>query len=152
MLQCARSKVYKSGAVPMKLYASTMTGCPWRAKMVPCQAGGWKVTQMCAEHNHSLNDELHDKGMPPRARTTPSKGARALASAVDRSDTPPSEPFVSLQADFLPVMSSWPTITASGIKVYSEWHLLRSETDVSHSVLLCLCNSDCFRHHGHSLL
>jgi hypothetical protein len=117
MLQCARSKVYKTRGVPTKTYATRMTGCPWRAKMVPAQGGGWKVTALCAEHNHPLNDELNDKGMPPRARTTPAKGARALASAANRSYTTPRDPQVAPQPPFLPAVSAWPTVTASGIKV-----------------------------------
>ncbi|KAH3948037.1 hypothetical protein HBI56_202500 [Parastagonospora nodorum] len=116
MLQCARSKVYKARGVPQKHYATRMTGCPWRAKMIPQQGGGWRVTCLCSEHNHPLNDELNDKGMPPRARTTPARPPRTLASAVDQTFTPPGDPQNLMQGNFLPVMSSWPTVTASGIK------------------------------------
>jgi hypothetical protein len=121
MLQCARSKVYKAREVPQKNYATRMTSCPWRAKMVPHQGGGWKVTCLCQEHNHPLNDELNDKGMPPRARTTPARPSRTLANAADQSFTPPGEPMQLMGTNFAPVMSAWPTVTASGIKV-SVWN------------------------------
>lgn len=133
-LQCARSKDYKSKGVGQKVYATRMTGCPWRAKMVPHPGGGWKVTHVCPEHNHPLNDQLDDRGLPPRARTTPAKGARA--TAVERSfATPPVEPQMPTQATFMPTMSAvsaWPTTSASGIKVYcSSAFKSEAETDLS---------------------
>jgi hypothetical protein len=76
--------------------------------------------QLCAEHNHPLNDELNDKGMPPRARTTPAKGVRALASAADRAYEPPVDGPYQLPTTFLPAMSAWPSVTPSGIKVRSK--------------------------------
>jgi hypothetical protein len=85
--------------------------------MVPQAGGGWKVTCLCSEHNHPLNDELNDKGMPPRARTTPARPPRAIAIAGDQSSTPPGGPRNPMHGNFLPVMSAWPTVTASGIKV-----------------------------------
>jgi gluconolactonase len=74
------------------------------------------VTVLCAEHNHPLNDELNDKGMPPRARTTPAKATRALASAADRSFEPSGDQQFPMQNTYPPAMSAWPTVTASGIK------------------------------------
>jgi gluconolactonase len=74
------------------------------------------VTVLCAEHNHPLNDELNDKGMPPRARTTPAKATRALASSADRSFEPSGDQQFPMQNTFPPAMSAWPTVTASGIK------------------------------------
>jgi hypothetical protein len=116
MLQCSRSKEYKAKGAGQKVYATRMTGCPWRAKLTPSVGNGWKVTTMCQEHNHPLDDELNDRGVPPRARMTPAKPVRALAAAPERSHTPPGEPQFPLNT-FLPALSAWPTVTASGIKV-----------------------------------
>ena len=44
MLQCSRSKEYKAKGAGQKVYATRMTGCPWRAKLTPSVGNGWKVT------------------------------------------------------------------------------------------------------------
>lgn len=120
MLQCARSKEYKSKGIGHKVYATRMTGCPWRAKMQPHAGGGWKVTGVCMEHNHELNDVLDDKGMPPRARTTPAT-AKRKADAMGESTFTPTPPAPSTYANMppggqQPVTTNWPNLTTSGIR------------------------------------
>lgn len=121
MLQCARSKEYKSKGVGHKVYATRMTGCPWRAKMQPHPGGGWKVTAVCMEHNHELNDVLDDKGMPPRARTTPAlhKTKPGESSFTPPAPAPPPAPstYTTIPPPLPPpVTTSWPTMTASGTR------------------------------------
>lgn len=113
MLQCARSKEYKSKGVGRKVYATRMTGCPWRAKMQPHSGGGWKVTAVCMDHNHELNDVLDDKGMPPRARTSQAP-PRTRGAPVD--DTTYAPPNYLPPAGPPPVTTKWPTATLSGIR------------------------------------
>ncbi|KAF1365085.1 hypothetical protein EJ07DRAFT_170985 [Lizonia empirigonia] len=103
MLQCARSKEYKSKGVGHKIYATRMTGCPWRAKMQPHAGGGWKVAVVCMDHNHELNDVLDDKGMPPRARTTPASQKRKPAADDPAAFTPPAP------ANYMPPAPSRPS-------------------------------------------
>jgi hypothetical protein len=113
MLQCARSKEYRSKGIGHKVYATRMTGCPWRAKMQPNQGGGWKVTGVCMEHNHELNDVLDDKGMPPRARTTPAAQRR---KAGENSMTPAASTYTNIPPPAAPpITTNWPTMTPSGI-------------------------------------
>lgn len=116
MLQCARSKEYKSKGVGHKIYATRMTGCPWRAKMQPHAGGGWKVTVVCMDHNHELNDVLDDKGMPPRARTTPASQKRKPAADDPAAFTPPAPANYMPPGGQPPVTTNWPHVTASGIR------------------------------------
>lgn len=67
------------------------------------------------EHNHELNDILDDKGMPPRARTTPSTQKRKAGAMDETSFTPPAPSnYMPLESQ-PPVTTGWPNITASGI-------------------------------------
>lgn len=119
MLQCARSKTYASKGKKdgHKIYATRMTGCPWRAKLQPHTSGvGWKVTTVCTEHNHELNDVLDDKGMPPRARTTPSTQKRKASAMDDATFTPPAPSNYIPPSGQLPAATNWPTVTASAVR------------------------------------
>ncbi|KAF9701567.1 hypothetical protein EKO04_000583 [Ascochyta lentis] len=116
MLQCARSKEYKSKGIGHKVYATRMTGCPWRAKMQPHPGGGWKITGVCMDHNHELNDVLDDKGMPPRARTTPAAQRRKPAALNEPTFTPPAPANYVPPPAHSPATTTWPTMTASGIR------------------------------------
>jgi hypothetical protein len=102
-----------------RVYATRKIGCPYKAKMTKNPGGGWNVAVVNPGHTHELNDELDDRGLPPRARRTPAKGgARSNAQGSEQSFMLSEQPNNMIQFPMVPsITSAWPTTTASGLRV-----------------------------------
>jgi hypothetical protein len=119
-LECSKGKAKRrtKKATGQRACASRKIGCPYKAKMSKNAAGGWNVAVVCPEHTHELNDELDERGLPPKARRTPAKtGTKSSTQVVQRSFAPPGESNPVSRFPMVSDMSAWPTTTANGFKV-----------------------------------